>query len=213
MPGVSNQRLWRLGVWRRLGAMGLKMAWATRSNNEVCDGWSQFERDEARQGGSAVDPATPSIARRSSFRVPDLLRSGTPGRSTAVPRRAVSLRRKVAELEGLRSFLGGHVRFLNGRQVPSDAPGDPGRGALDRVPGQGEHTARSSAPAYDRVACRSSVGSRAEPAPWTQESGVDRAAGDSSVKVAGQHPYRISAAMLSAIRSAVSWIESCARWA
>ena len=37
--------------------------------------------------------------------------------------------------------------------------------------------------------------------------------GDLSAQRAGRHCYRISAAMLSAIRSAASWTESGAKWA
>ena len=42
------------------------------------------------------------------------------------------MRHRGVELPG--SSLGGFVTTLNGRQIPADAPGDPCRGGLDRVP-------------------------------------------------------------------------------
>ena len=39
-------------------------------------------------------------------------------------------------VDSARSLPTGFVDLLNGRQVPADAPGDPRRGVLDRVPCQ-----------------------------------------------------------------------------
>ena len=111
------------------------------------------------------------------------------------------------------SVPSGFVDHLNSRQISADAPGDPRRGVLDRVSARCAYRAvvctcvwPSSFPIMVRLSPRAS-------ALEAYECRSSSYSHSSSPREPRWGPYRISAAMLSAIRSAVSWIESCARWA